>query len=104
MIFGWSDSFRTATNLSATSRQFYSIWSYHTPVIVREITSAMLLYPREANLLADLYEESDAKWHKEILKCLPAEDRAPDAIRRAIALVDELQILRHLVQETIKMD
>lgn len=94
-IFGSCDSFRTATALSATSRYFHSIWTHHTKAILGNVSRIVLPYPQEANLLADRYEE--------IYALESTGDGAADAVRRVSLLLDELRMMRELVEHAMRM-
>lgn len=93
IIFGYSDSFRTATRLSATSRSFHSIWTLHAEPILQQIAHTVIPRPLEANILADRYEE--------IFTIRPSGDRVADAIRRAVVLWTELRIMQRGVEDVI---
>lgn len=92
-VFRLSDNFRTATALSATSSYFHSIWLHHTEAILQEITPLMLLHAREANMLADRYEE--------IFAVVPTADRGVDAVRRVKTLLEEQRIILKVTETSL---
>lgn len=91
-IFEWSNDFRTATALGATNRYLHSVWTENTDAILRSVARIVLPHPREANLLADRYEE--------ITEVKPTGDKTADAIRRATLLMDELRMIQNISENS----